>query len=497
MGGGRAPAGVSERHNAGMGSDGRGIPGPLTVLVPLRSLSGAKTRLHDVLDPAERAELATRLLRGVIEAVRAWGKAGRLVVVSGEDEVTSLAAELGAEGFVQRSRGMNEGLEEARAALDGDAGTLLVLPTDLPTVSGAALERLEGAFLELFRTARASGEGKHAARVALVVTDAAGDGTNALLLHPPDVIPFAFGRGSRSAHLGAAERVGAAAEAIRDEELSFDLDTPADLERWRRRRGAYRALLALPVPGIGEVSAGIDLRTLIGSALENAVAGDPSYRPQAGDVLVITQKIVSKAEGRLVQLVTIEPRPEAVAWAKEWARDARQVEVVLREAAEILRMERGVIIARTRHGFVCANAGVDASNVPGGTVSLLPEDPDRTARELQSALSERFGVPLGVVISDSFGRPWRLGITDVALGVAGFSALADLRGEPDAGGRIMRTTVIAVADEIASAADLAAGKTSGCPVVLVRGTRLPPEPAEPARRGARGLIMARDQELFR
>ncbi|HKY88532.1 MAG TPA: coenzyme F420-0:L-glutamate ligase, partial [Candidatus Limnocylindrales bacterium] len=285
--------------------------------------------------------------------------------------------------------------------------------------------------------------------------------------------------------------------AIHDEELSFDLDTPADLERWRRRRGAYRALLALPVPGIGEVTAGTDLATLIAKALDDAVAGDSAYRPQPGDVIVVTQKIVSKAEGRLVDLGTVEPRPEAVAWAKEWGRDARQVETVLREADEILRMERGVIIARTRHGFVCANAGVDASNVPGGTVSILPEDPDRTAHELQAALSERFGVALGVVVSDSFGRPWRLGITDVALGVAGFGGLADLRGEPDTVGRIMRTTVIAVADEIAAAADLAAGKTSGCPVVLVRGARLPPEPAEAAQRGGRGLIMARDQELFR
>jgi coenzyme F420-0:L-glutamate ligase / coenzyme F420-1:gamma-L-glutamate ligase len=185
-----------------------------------------------------------------------------------------------------------------------------------------------------------------------------------------------------------------------------------------------------------------------------------------------------------------------VAWANEWGRDARQIEVVLRESAQILRMERGVIIARTRHGFVCANAGVDASNVPAGTVSLLPDDPDRTAEDLRAILSERFGVPLGVVVSDSFGRPWRLGITDVALGVAGFAPLADLRGEPDAGGRIMHTTVIAVADEIASAADLAAGKTSGAPVVLVRGVRLPPEAADPAQRGARGLIMARELELF-
>jgi coenzyme F420-0:L-glutamate ligase/coenzyme F420-1:gamma-L-glutamate ligase len=484
--------------------DGGALPRPVTVIVPLRSLGGAKTRLNDVLDPAERAELAMRLLRDVIEAARAWGGADQVMVVSTDPAVGELAKEMGAEAFLQRTSGMNEGLDEARAALDGDRGTLIVLPADLPAVSAAALERLEATALDLERDGKAptGSDGQAEDRseewsMVLVVTDRSGEGTNALLLHPPAVIPFAFGDGSSRAHALAGERAGAAVRTVRDDELSFDVDTPADLERWRRRRGGYRTLVALPVPGIGEITAGDDLGGLIATALQRAAEVDGAYGPLPGDVLVVTQKIVSKAEGRLVELAGVKPRPEAVAWAAAWGRDARQIEVVLRESAEILRMERGVIIARTRHGFVCANAGVDASNVPAGTVSLLPEDPDRTAEELRSILSERFGVPLAIVISDSFGRPWRLGITDVALGMAGFAPLADLRGEPDAGGRIMRTTVIAVADEIASAADLAAGKTSGAPVVLVRGVRLPPEPADTAQRGARGIIMARDQELFR
>ena len=474
-----------------MGEEGA-LPGPVTVIVPLRSLEGAKTRLNDVLDPAERAELATRLLRDVVEAVRTWGGADRLVVVSADPTVGELAKELGAEAFLQRTSGMNEGLDEARAALDGDSGTLIVLPADLPAVSAAALERLEATARDVHDEGRSEG-----ASMVLVVTDRSGEGTNALLLHPPAAIPFTFGDGSARAHALAGERAGASVRTLRDDELSFDLDTPADLERWRQRRGGHRTLVALPVPGIAEIAVGDDLGDLITTALRKAADVDGAYRPRAGDALVVTQKIVSKAEGRLVELAGVQPRPEAVAWAREWGRDARQIEVVLRESAEILRMERGVIIARTRHGFVCANAGVDASNVPAGTVSLLPEDPDRTAEELRASLSDRFGVPLAIVISDSFGRPWRLGITDVALGLAGFAPLADLRGEPDAGGRIMHTTVIAVADEIASAADLAAGKTSGAPVVLVRGVRLPPEPADPAQRGARGLIMAREQELFR
>jgi coenzyme F420-0:L-glutamate ligase/coenzyme F420-1:gamma-L-glutamate ligase len=476
--------------------DGGVLPRPVTVMVPFRSLEGAKTRLNDVLDPAERAELATRLLRDVVEAARAWGGADRVVVVSADPAVGELAKGMGAEAFLQRTSGMNEGLDEARAALDGDRGTLIVLPADLPAVSAAALERLEATAKDLEHHERPE-ERSQERPIVLVVTDRSGEGTNALLLHPPAVIPFAFGDGSSRAHAMAGERAGAAVRTVRDDELSFDVDTPADLDRWRQRRGGYSTVVALPLPGIGEIAAGDDLGEIIATALREAADVDGAYRPLPGDVLVVTQKIVSKAEGRLVELANVKPRPEAVAWAAEWGRDARQIEVVLRESAEILRMERGVIIARTRHGFVCANAGVDASNVPAGSVSLLPEDPDRTAEELRALLSARFGVSLGIVIGDSFGRPWRLGITDVALGVAGFAPLADLRGEPDAGGRIMHTTVIAVADEIASAADLAAGKTSGAPVVLVRGVRLPPEPADPAQRGARGLIMAREHELFR
>ncbi len=141
-------------------------------------------------------------------------------------------------------------------------------------------------------------------------------------------------------------------------------------------------------------------------------------------MLVVTQKVVSKAEGRIVHLADVEPRPEAVAWAARWDKDPRQVEVVLRESAEIVRMEHGIIISRTRHGFVCANAGVDASNVgDADVVTLLPEDPDRSAAGLRQTILEELGVDVGVVVSDSFGRPWRLGITDVALGVSGFAPL--------------------------------------------------------------------------
>lgn len=234
-------------------------------------------------------------------------------------------------------------------------------------------------------------------------------------------------------------------------------------------------VIAVALPPIPEVRPGDDLEGMVVGAWRALTAREPSLSPAGGDVLVVTQKVVSKAEGRIVDLRTVEPRPEAVAFAERWRRDPRQVEVVLREAVDIVRMERGVIIARTRHGFVCANAGVDASNVGRpDEVTLLPLDPDASARRIRERIGAELGTAPGVIVSDSFGRPWRWGIVDVALGVAGFLPLDDQRGRPDAAGRTMQATVVAVADQIASAAELASGKTSGRPLVLVRGVVLPP-----------------------
>lgn len=241
------------------------------------------------------------------------------------------------------------------------------------------------------------------------------------------------------------------------------------------RHDADDRLLAVALPTLPEVRPGDDLGGLVVAAWRRLIAGEPDLAPRPGDVLVVTQKVVSKAEGRIVDLGTVEPRPEAVAFAARWSRDARQVEVVLRESAEVLRMERGVLIARTRHGFVCANAGVDASNVGGpDEVTLLPLDPDASARAIRDRIGAELGAAPGVVVSDSFGRPWRWGIVDVALGVAGFLPLDDQRGRPDAAGRTMHATIVAVADQIASVAELASGKTSGRPLVLVRGATVSP-----------------------
>lgn len=244
----------------------------------------------------------------------------------------------------------------------------------------------------------------------------------------------------------------------------------------------------IALEGIPEVGEGDDLAELIAAA---AAAGDIGLGDD--DLLVVTQKVVSKAEGRLVQLASVEPRPWAVEFGRRWGRDPRQVELVLRETAEVVRIgPKGLIISRTHHGLVCANAGVDLSNVGAGeAATLLPVDPDASARRIRDGLRDRTGVAPAVIVSDSFGRPWRNGIVNVAIGAAGMEALLDLRGTPDAAGRPMQATVTAVADQLASAADLAGGKVGQLPVVLVRGYRY--------RRGdggATALVMDRGSDLF-
>ena len=244
----------------------------------------------------------------------------------------------------------------------------------------------------------------------------------------------------------------------------------------------------IALDGIPEVEPDDDLAALIADASRAADVGLGD-----GDVVVVTQKIVSKAEGRLVELASVTPSELARSWAERWGRDARQVELVLRESASIVRMgPGGLIISRTRHGLVCANAGVDVSNVGGGDVaSLLPEDPDASARRIRDGLRARLGSAPAVVVSDSFGRPWRNGIVNVAIGAAGLEAVLDMRGEPDAAGRTMQATVIAVADELASAADLAGGKVSQRPVVVVRGYEWRASEA-----GASALVMEPERDLF-
>ena len=244
-------------------------------------------------------------------------------------------------------------------------------------------------------------------------------------------------------------------------------------------------LRIIPVTGIPEISPGDDLTETLISATGDALSD--------GDVLVVTHKVVGKAEGRIVDLRAVEPSALAKQFAGEYGKDPRQIEVVLRESRRIVRMDRGVIISETHHGFVCANAGVDASNVrDAASVCLLPVDPDASARRIREALAERLNLDVAVIVSDSFGRAWRFGITDIAIGVAGMNPLVDYRGERDAHGRLMDASVLAVADEISGAAELVMGKTENVPAAIVRGYDY-----ERAIGAASDLIMPPERDMFR
>ena len=209
----------------------------------------------------------------------------------------------------------------------------------------------------------------------------------------------------------------------------------------------------MPVTGLGEIEPDTDLAQLIAGALAPARPDAPSLCD--GDVVVVTQKIVSKAEGRIVPIDEGDP--------------AAKQELVARESVRILRRRGDLVISETRHGFVCANAGVDLSNVAEGTAALLPDDPDRSARRIRAGLRASLGTDVGVIVSDTFGRPWRRGVTDVAIGCAGVAAVVDLKGTTDAGGRELVATEICIVDELASAAELVMGKARGVPVAIVRG----------------------------
>lgn len=241
------------------------------------------------------------------------------------------------------------------------------------------------------------------------------------------------------------------------------------------------------VGGIPEVHAGDDVAGMIVDAAR-AAGG-----VQDGDVLVVTQKIVSKAEGRIIDLASVTPGAFATQVAAEWEKDARQVEVVLGETKRIVRMGHGVMICETRHGFICANAGVDASNVEKtGTVCLLPVDSDASAAAIRTRLVDAFGVDCGVIVSDSFGRPWREGIVNFAIGCAGMLPLLDYTGQHDPAGYELRVTAMAVVDEIAAAAELVHGKLARVPVAIVRG-------AEYVRGegSVRMIIREAERDLFR
>jgi coenzyme F420-0:L-glutamate ligase/coenzyme F420-1:gamma-L-glutamate ligase len=241
------------------------------------------------------------------------------------------------------------------------------------------------------------------------------------------------------------------------------------------------------IEGIGEVQPGDDVVRLVLDA-----AARQRTPVVSGDVLVLSQKIISKSEGRLLRLTDVSPSTMATTFGTELGRDPRLIEVILRESRRVVRMDRGVLVTETRHGWVCANAGVDQSNVDTDMVALLPEDPDRSARAFRDAVRVQAGAEVYVIVADTFGRPWREGLVNIAIGVAGFAPLRSYLGERDPAGRPLQATILAVADELAAAAEPVMGKLDRIPAAIVRGL-----PLAPSEEGSKALLRDPARDLFR
>jgi coenzyme F420-0:L-glutamate ligase/coenzyme F420-1:gamma-L-glutamate ligase len=241
------------------------------------------------------------------------------------------------------------------------------------------------------------------------------------------------------------------------------------------------------IEGIGEVQPGADVARLVLDA-----AARQRTPLAGGDVIVLSQKVISKAEGRLLRLSDVTPSTMAATFATELGRDPRLIEVILRESRRIVRMDRGVLVTETRHGWVCANAGVDQSNVDTDMVALLPEDPDRSARAFRDAVRAQAGAEIHVIVADTFGRPWREGLVNIAIGVAGFAPLRSYLGERDPAGRPLQATILAIADELAAAAEPVMGKLDRVPAAIVRGL-----PLAPSEEGSKALLRDPARDLFR
>ena len=460
----------------------------ITAVLPFRSVADSKRRMESALSEQERMELSARLLVRTLAALRDARNIERTILVSPDPLARELARAAGAEAIDDHGVPLNEAIRLGldRATTSG-ASAALIVPVDLAHVSGGALDELVHAW--------------RASRAASALLPALDGGTAALITPLPTSMSLRYGEGSAALHLRELTRTTSSVHQLTSP-LAADLDTPEDLAAVTAPGGGHAAydqqdrLIALPIDGLGEIQPNDNLPELIAEAVRRFLDERAVGPLRPDDVISVTQKIVSKAEGAIVDLTTITPRPEAVAYAERWKRDARQVEVVLQEAVRVVRMDRGVIITETAHGFVLANSGVDASNVgprSGEIVTLLPRDPDASAARIRAAIAARTGVAPGVIITDSFGRPWRLGITDVAIGLAGIAALEDLRGQPDADGRVMAATVRAVADQIAAAAELALGKSAKRPLAFIRGAK--PAPTESG--SVRESLMPPDWDLFR
>jgi coenzyme F420-0:L-glutamate ligase/coenzyme F420-1:gamma-L-glutamate ligase len=438
------------------------------------------------------------VLAAVMPVVGEWVDA--VYVTTSDLEAAAIARARGAMVLLEEEQQSESYSVDAASGMLAEQGVqaLLTIPADVPAIHTGDITAV---LLEAASD-----------RAVVMVPSHDEKGTNAIWRRPPQAIPSQFGFDSFRKHLTEAEARGLRYRILRLPRLAVDIDQPEDLAAFlafpgqtrtralleelgvtdRLAAGSQPKISLIGLPGIPEVAEGNDLAPLIVEAAQRAGMG------LAGrDVLVVAQKIVSKAEGRIVSLKDVMPSGLAREFAETWGKDPRMVEVVLRASRRIVRMDRGMIIAETAHGFICANAGVDASNVPGeDRVSLLPVDPDASAQRLRKNLEELSGAQVAVIVSDTFGRPWREGLTNVAIGVAGLAPLVSYIGRQDPHGHTLRVTELAVADEMAAAAGLIMGKLERVPVVLIRGYRFSEgSPTEEGR--ARSLVRPPERDLFR
>ena len=462
-----------------------------TAVVPVKGFDAAKQRLGDALPAEGRAALARAMLEDVLAALTEAGL-DEILVVTPDRAAARLAEAAGAQVVrEERGHGHTAAVQRGVAACrERGADLMLAVPGDLPCLSAVELRAILAAC--------------GPAPAAVFVPSRSGLGTNVACLAPPDTVPLRFGEPSFADHLAAARSRGIEPVVLQLAGAGLDIDRPEDLALLLVQGAGTRAASVLraagyryapPPPrvelvgirGLPEIAPGDDLGGLV--VARAAAQGTPL---EAGDLLVVSQKVVSKAEGRLVLLADVTPSPFALHVAETLKKDPRLVELILRESRRIVRMDRGILITETHHGHVCANAGVDQSNVGLGWASLLPADPDASARSVLERVRSLTGIDVGVIVADTFGRPWREGLQNVAIGVAGMRPLQSYLGVTDAHGYTLQATILAVADELASAAELVMGKLDAVPVVVVRGYTPAPGPGS-----ARELLRDPGLDLFR
>lgn len=452
----------------------------VAIAILMKDPATAKTRLSPVLANDARERLALLLFENTLQFFKRTHADNPIGVVTASQETAAIGKKYGASIIEETGTGgINVAASRAGEwAIGIGATSLLVVHADIATLVDEEVGRLLAA----------------RERHQVVIGVSADGGTNALLLTPPDAIPFCYGRNSANAHEAAAHKSGRSWEKLQLAYLSRDIDTPQDLRDHFETSRSPADAKCFAVATIPEVAAGDDVATLIAEALvrtHRALA--------AGDIVVIAQKIVSKSEGRLVPAKQFQPSPQAIALATEIGKDPRKVEAILSESSDVIRARRqppdGLLITRHRHGWICANAGIDESNLgdgQNGMLLLLPEDPDASARTIRAGLEAKYGAPIGVIVSDTFGRPWRNGLVNVAIGTAGVPAIVDWAGRKDAYGRSLKATLPAFADEVAAAAGLLMQKDAGLPVIVLRGLEWEAAPAS----SARDVLRPAAQELF-